>query len=647
MAAVPKLADPPKTGASLVPARLEGQLVADDETSHPSIESADLARIALIGTAAAILGSHAWNAFGHPHLVGLAVTLVGGYPIFKEAIDNIVERRMTMELSMTIALIAALAIGEVLTALLITGFVLAAEVLEHLTVARGRRAIGQLLEFLPRQVHVRRDGQFVEVSIDQLHVGDRVLVRPGGRLPVDGVVVDGESSVDQATITGESLPVDMRPGSRVFAGSMNQSGALEIESERVGRDTTFGHIIDAVEHASQSRAPIQKISDRLAGYLVYCAMAAAVATFVVTRDIRSTISVIIVAGACGVAAGTPLAILGAIGRAARFGAIIKGGIHLEALWSVDTVVLDKTGTVTFGDVRVQSVYPAAGASARDVLEAAAIAESRSEHPIGRAIATYAAERGVVAREPVRFSYAPGLGVRALDGGEEILVGNSEFVTAGRLPELPESASGSTTVFVVRGGQYLGSLALADVTRPEAKRAIANLKRLGIKSYIFTGDSQAATERIARDLVVDGFETALMPDAKLARVRAMAQKGRVAMIGDGVNDAPALAAATVGVAMGSGTDVARDSADIVLIGNDLLKFVETLRLARRTRGIIVQNFAGTLLVDSVGIALAATGMLTPVLAALIHVSSELLFILNAARLVPRQGVGGPEITRQLA
>jgi P-type Cu+ transporter len=480
-----------------------------------------------------------------------------------------------------------------------------------------------------------------------LRVGDRVLVRPGGRLPVDGIVVDGESSDDQATITGESLPVDMRPSSRVFAGSMNRSGALEIESDRVGRDTTFGQIIEAVEHASQRRAPIQKISDRLAGYLVYGALAAAAVTFAVTRDVRSTISVIIVAGACGVAAGTPLAILGAIGRAARFGAIIKGGIHLEALWSVDTVVLDKTGTLTFGDVRVQSVYPATGASAQDVLEAAAIAESRSEHPIGRAIATYAAEKGVVTREPVRFSYTPGLGVRALDGGEVILVGNSEFVTAGRLPERPESASGSTTVFVVRGGRYLGSVALADVPRPEAKHAIADLRRLRIKTYIFTGDSRVATERLARDLAVDGYETGLMPDAKLARVQAIAQKARVAMIGDGVNDAPSLVAATVGVAMGSGTDVARDSADIVLIGNDLLKFVETLRLARRTRGIIVQNFVGTLLVDSVGIALAATGALTPVLAALIHVSSELLFILNAARLVPRQSVGGPEFTRPQA
>jgi Cd2+/Zn2+-exporting ATPase/Cu+-exporting ATPase len=381
---------------------------------------------------------------------------------------------------------------------------------------------------------------------------------------------------------------------------------------------------------------------------VYIAMTAAVVTFIVTRDVRSTIAVIIVAGACGVAAGTPLAILGAIGRAARSGAIIKGGIHLEALWSIDTVVLDKTGTLTFGGVRVNAVYPAARVSVREVLEAAAIAECRSEHPIGRAIVTYAAEKRIPHREPTRFTSAPGQGVRALYGSEEILVGNSGFVTAGRLPEPPGDAGDSTTVFVVRGGHYLGSVAIADVPRPEAERAIAGLKALAIKTYLLTGDSRPATERIARDLRVDDFETGLMPDEKLARVRALMKTRRVAMVGDGVNDAPALVAATVGVAMGSGTDVARDSADIVLIGNDLMRFVDTVRLARRTHTIIRQNFVGTLGVDGVGIALAAAGVLTPLVAALIHVTSELVFILNAARLVlleaNNMGLGAADMTK---
>jgi heavy metal translocating P-type ATPase len=605
---------------------------ARHEGRSASIEAPDLARICLVGIAAWLLWSGWWNALG-ARLFGVAATLVAAYPIYKKAFEHIVERRMTMELSMTIALVAALVIGETFTALLMTGFVLVAEALENVTVSRARRANGQLHAFLPRRACVRVDGELVDRAVDQLRTGDPVLVLPGHRIPVDGVVVDGESFVDQAAITGESVPLPKASGSQVFAGTMNQTGALEIRSELVGRDTTFGRIVGAVEHAEQHRAPIQTVADRLATYLVFIAMVAAAVTFIITHDVRSTIAVLIVAGAYGVAAGTPLAILGAIGRAARSGAIIKGGTHLEALWSIDTVVLDKTGALTLGGVKVNAVYPAARVSVREVLEAAAIAECRSEHPIGRAIIKYAAEKRIPQHVPTRFTSTPGQGVRALYGNEEILVGNSDFVTAGRLPEPPGDVGGATTVFVVRGGQYLGSVAVADMLRPEAERAIAALKALGVKTYLLTGDSRQTTERMARDLRVDDFETGLMPDEKLARVRALTKTRRVAMVGDGVNDAPALVAATVGVAMGSGTDVARDSADIVLIGHDLLKFVDTVRLARRTHAIILQNFVGTLAVDGVGIVLAAAGVLTPAVAALVHVTSELVFILNAARLVP--------------
>ena len=540
---------------------------------------------------------------------------------------------------MTIALVAALAINETLTALVITGFVLIAEVLEELTVSRGRHAISRLLELLPRRATLQGTGGPTNVSVDELRPGDRILVVPGACIPVDGAVIDGESSVDQAALTGESLPVDVASGAHVLAGSINLHGALGVMVETVGADTAFGRIVEAVEHAAESRAPVQRIADRLAGYLVYCAIGAALVTLTTTHNPRATISVIIVAGACGVAAGTPLAILGAIGRAARLGAVIKGGIHLEELWSVQAVVLDKTGTVTFGRLRVRTLYPSNGVTGAELLEAAAMAEARSEHPIGRAIVAYAASRGVVHREPTSFSYTPGQGVRAIVGSEEILVGNTGFVTGGRFFDPALETSGSTTVFVVRGGRYLGSLALADVPRPEAQRAIAGLRALGLKTYLLTGDSAPATERLARELYVDHFETGLLPDAKLARVRALASERPVAMVGDGVNDAPALSAATVGVAMGSGTDVARECADVVLIGDDLLKLVETVRLARRTRGIILQNFTGTVLVDTVGIGLAAAGVLTPVTAALIHVTSELVFILNAARLVPSAKGGG--------
>src|SRR3984957_11624322 len=312
---------------------------------------------------------------------------------------------MTMEVSMSIAIIAAAAIGEFFTALVITLFVLIAEVLEGMTVARGRHAISDLLEFLPRSVSVRRASGVAVVEARELRVGDAVLVNPGGRVPVDGTVIQGHSFVDQARITGESMPAEKSARSTVYAGSINQSGALEIRAERVGRDTSYGKIIEAVESAERSRAPVQRLADRMAGYLVYFALGAAVLTYLITRDIRSTISVVIVAGACGIAAGTPLAILGGIGRAARLGAIIKGGLYLETLGRVNTVVLDKTGTLTFGRMEVQSVTPVAGVSEAEVVEAAASAEMRSEHPLGKAIVAYASSRGYPLKEPERFDYA--------------------------------------------------------------------------------------------------------------------------------------------------------------------------------------------------------------------------------------------------
>jgi Cd2+/Zn2+-exporting ATPase/Cu+-exporting ATPase len=512
-------------------------------------------------------------------------------------------------------------------------------VLEGLTVARGRHAIEDLLRFLPRAALVRREGVIVEIPAGDLRVGDRVLVNPGGALPVDGIVLEGLSFVDQATITGESMPVEKGPDAAVYAGTINQSGALEIRATRLGRDTSFGKIVEAVESAERSRAPVQRLADRLAGYLVYFAIGAALLTFLVTRDIRSTISVIIVAGACGIAAGTPLAVLGAIGRAARGGAIVKGGRYLETLAKVDTVLLDKTGTLTYGQPEVQLLRPADGVDATDLLAAAALAERRSEHPLGRAILAYATAQGVAGGEPEHFAYTPGRGISASRRGEEILVGNRAFL-ADRGLVLPaadrgaDGANGAAQVHVGRGGSYLGTIEVADTIRPEAAQAIAQLRSMGIRTALLTGDAREVAERVGRALQVDSWEAELLPDEKQARVRAMATGGRtVAMVGDGVNDAPALAAASVGVAMGSGTDVARESADVVLLGNDLLRFVDTVRLARRMRGIIMQNFAGTLAVDAVGMGLAAAGLLNPLLAAFIHVASELAFILNSTRLLP--------------
>ncbi len=610
----------------------------DDHEQHERLEWTELLRIVFVAVCAAAVWFHVWEPVARVSVIGLAGTLLGGWPIFTEAWENIRERRMTMELSMTIALLAALVIGQFFTTLVITGFVLMAEVLEGLTVGRGRRAIQDLLAFLPPTATVRRTGGPREVPLSEVRVRDIVLVAPGERIAVDGAVIGGHSYVDQATITGESVPVEKNVGGTVYAGTINQAGALEVRADRLGRDTSFGKIVEAVEHAERSRAPVQKTADRYAGYLVYFALGCAALTFAITRNAQSTISVIIVAGACGIAAGTPLAILGAIGRAAREGAIIKGGRYLEALWAVDTVAFDKTGTMTIGTPDVQDVRPAGDATVRTVLEAAALAERRSEHPLAKAIVRRADALAIAATEPDTFEYTPGRGVSARVNGEEILVGNRGLLTARGMAGVTTSTHTgdgvASEVLVARGGRFLGAIRIADTIRPEAREAVQALRHMGITTVLVTGDARSVADAIARDLQVDAVESELVPDQKLDVVRNLsASGGTVAMVGDGVNDAPALMQAAVGVAMGSGTDVARESADVVLLGNDLSKFVETVRIARRARAIIRFNFGGTLVVDAVGVGFAAFGYLNPLLAAFIHVASELTFILNSARLLP--------------
>ncbi|MGA8311773.1 MAG: cation-translocating P-type ATPase, partial [Terriglobales bacterium] len=558
------------------------------------------------------------------------------YPILKEAAENVMERRMTMELSMTIAILAALAIGQFFTALVIVLFVLIAEVLEGLTVRRGRTAIRDLLNLLPSEVTVRRNGKTEQRSTASIDIGELIEVNPGGRIPVDGEVITGNSFVDQATITGESLPVEKVPGTSVFAGTINQSGALEVRVTRIGRDTAFGRILNAVEEAERSRAPIQKIADRLAGYLVWFALICAVLTFIITRNLTSTIAVIIVAGACGIAAGTPLAVLGGIGRAAREGAIVKGGLYLELLSSVDTVVFDKTGTLTIGNPVVTAIVAAPGRTGQEVLQLAAIAEQRSEHPLGKAIVRKAGETGLTVSAPERFEYIPGAGIFCSLAHQQILVGSSAFLRQNKI-NLDGHAAGvdhASEILVASNGQYVGAIRIADTLRPEALDAIRALHAMGLRTELLTGDAKAVAQAIAQEVGIDVIHAEVLPDEKNAIIKQLITNGKkVAMVGDGINDAPALMQATVGIAMGSGTEVARESANIMLIGNDLLRLVDTIKISRRCRRIIMQNFGGTLAVDSVGVGLAAFGFLSPLFAAFIHVASELTFILNSARLLP--------------
>jgi heavy metal translocating P-type ATPase len=583
-----------------------------------------------------------WRAFMDRDWLAFAGTIIGGFPIYKEAWENLLKRRMTMELSMTIALLAALAIGQFFTAIVIAFFVLFAELLEGYTVGGGRKAIEKLIDALPRQVTVRRDGREHQIAADALSPGETIVIRPGERIPVDGMVTKGSSFVDQSSITGESLPVEKVEHADVFAGTINKNGVLEVSVGRVGRDTTFGKIIQVVEEAEKSKAPVERVADRLAAGLVYFAFGAAVLTFIVTRNLTSTIAVIIVAGACGVAAGTPLAILAGIGSAARRGIIVKGGLYLEKLAEIDTIVLDKTGTLTLGVPEVTGVRGAAGKSEETVLQDAAIAEQHSEHPLGEAIVREAKNRNLSLRQYSDLRYVPGKGLSCIDGASTITVGAAAFLEENGIQidsaenRLQELKPGESLVYVGRDKTLLGTISLADRLRDEAVKTITQLKAQGYRTLLLTGDSTDIASTIGQQLGVDEAQGGLMPEQKLAKIRELLGQGRkVAMVGDGINDAPALAEATVGIAMGGGTDVALETADITLMTADLSRLGEVFGIARRCYRVIMFNFWGTIAVDTLGIVLAFLGLLAPIVAALIHVGSELTFILNSARLFGSQ------------
>ena len=634
------------------------------------IERSDILRIAVVGLA--VLGAWVAGATGTPGwavgAVGAAALLVGCWPLVVEAVGDLRERRMSMELSMLLAIVAAAAIGEWVTALAVTVFALCAEVLEDLSMDRGRDALTDLMSFLPQTARVvtgPHTDEVSEVPLDEVRPGQVIALSPGGRVPVDGVVRTGRADVDQSRITGEALPVQVGPGDRVPAGSITR-GALELEVERVGEDSSYGRIVAAVRHAQSSRAPVQRLADRLAARIVYLALAAALITFLTTRDVRATISVIIVAGACGVAAGTPLAVLAAIARAARCGAFVKDGTHLEQLSTVDTVVLDKTGTLTVGAPRVVSVTPVEsvaqpGAGEAEILALAAAAEWNSEHPIGRAIHTEAAVRDLTVPVPDDVAYSPGAGVSARVDGRRITVGRREdqegrdrartrpasddsndatdavSSTASDFESDPEAPAATSVVEVRADGRLLGTIALADRLRQGAATAVRDLGDMGLEVLMLTGDSPASARHVARVLGMaeEQVRAGLLPTDKEKVIDSLRRAGKcVAMVGDGVNDAPALSAADVGVAMGTGTDVAREAGDVVLVGSAPADLVETVRVARRARRIIMVNFVGTVVVDVVGMIAAGLGLLGPVAAALVHVVSESAFILNSARLVPR-------------
>jgi Cu+-exporting ATPase len=531
------------------------------------------------------------------------------------------------------------------TSTLIIGFILLGRLLESKMRRRASDAIRKLMGLQPRVATVIRGDSLIEVPVEEVRVGDLLLVKPGERIPVDGVVEEGYSYVDEKMVTGESVPVEKRVGDEVIGATINKSGVLKIRATRVGADTTLAQIIRLVEEAAAAKAPIERLADKVSRYFVPAVILISILSFTVwltlasnfIKAFTSLVAVLIIACPCALGLATPAAIVVGTAKGAEKGILIKGGEYLERAGRVDTVVFDKTGTLTKGVPAVTDIV--AEDDPKEVLRLAAVAEKNSEHPIAEAVIKKAEELGLRIDEPSSFEALPGLGVKARLDGTEILVGNSRLlaeqgVSVERFREAAERLSyeGKTVIYVASSGKLLGLIAVADTLKEGAKDAVKGLKDLGLRVLILTGDHRTTAEAVARELGVDEVLAEVLPADKASVIKNLQQEGRVvAMVGDGVNDAPALAQSDLGIAIGSGTDIAVEAAGIVLIKDDPRDVTEAIKLSRRTLRKIKQNLFWAFVYNTAFIPVAALGLLSPIFAAIAMSLSSVSVVANSLTL----------------
>jgi Zn2+/Cd2+-exporting ATPase len=572
----------------------------------------------------------------------LAAALVGSVYIWWSAFQAMRHGDFTADVPVSVATLAAIAIGQYPAAAVVAVLLLLGAMLENFVAARAGKALEALARLLPDRVTVRRDGRDSIVPLDAVQVGDLILVHSGERIAVDGQVTVGTAAINQAAITGESVPVDKQAGDTVFAGTLNEVGALEVRATQVGEMTTLGQIRRMVEAAQAQKAPIERILDRYAKLYTPAAIILGLLLWWWTGDVLRGITVLIVFCPCVMVLATPTALVASIGNAALRGSLVKKGATVEALAKVDTLIFDKTGTLTLGLPRLMEISALNGLASAEVLRLAAVAEKLSEHPIGRAVVQAAEAGGLRVDDPAGFEMLPGLGVRAQAAGQTVIVGRPQMladqgivvdrVVQDRSAEL--SGPGRTVIAVGVGGQVAGLLSLEDGLRPEAPAALKRLHQLGLRMILVSGDNRGTVERVASALGITELVADALPQQKVEIVERLRREGHVvAFVGDGVNDGPALAAADVGIAMGlAGTDVAIETADIALLADDLSKLPHLLGLSRQAMRAIRQNLAFSLGVLALAVGLTFVGILTPVTGALLHELSSIPVIANSARLI---------------
>ena len=569
-----------------------------------------------------------------PWYVALPLILIGGFPVFQNVIRNALQGKVISHTLMTVGVIAAIAVGEWVTAAVVVFFMRLGDLTERFTTEKSRQSLKNLQQLAPQTARLWQNGDEAEVSIAQVKVGDTVIVRPGEKIPVDGRVISGNATANQAAITGEAMPLELQPGDHVYAASVILMGSLRVEASAIGRDTTFGKVIQLVEEAEGNKARVQLIADRFAGYYLPVVAAVALLTFLLRRDPLATAAVLVVACSCSFALATPIAMLASIGNAARQGILIKGGRYIELIQRVDTLLVDKTGTLTFGQPQISDIFAVNG-DTQELLRLAASAERYSEHPLAQAVLNEAQRLEIDLLEPADFQAVPGVGVRAEVNGRKIRVGGPRMIEGSGLPQADEFVSqGKSILYVLEDGFPIGLLAASDTIRPDLKSALAEIRKVGVRHIeLLTGDHSASAQQLAEQLGIS-FQANLLPEDKIRIVREYQQQGRVIMmVGDGVNDAPALAQADVGIAMGlGGSDIAIETAPLVLMREDWQLVPQIFQIAQRSMRVIRGNIAFTALYNLVGLSLAAFGILPPVLAAAAQSLPDLGILANSARLI---------------
>lgn len=611
----------------------------------------DILKLAIwpLGVLALILGSYFFDKANilSPYLgavLALGATFLGGWWRFLGGLTDLFHRKITVNVFVTISLTATMLVGNFLAAAIVIFIMTLAEAVEQYTLDKSRSGIKGLLDLAPQTALIVRDGNEQTVPVNEVRINDTIIVKPGERIPVDGVVTSGSASVNQAAITGEPVPVLKTKGSELFAGTLNETGRLEFTATKVGEDTTLAKIVHRVEEAHELKAPIQHIADKFTAWFLPIVLVAAAIGYFTTRDIHSAVSILLVAAPCALVIGTPTAVTSGIANMSRRGVLIKGGLYFEAGGKIDALLIDKTGTFTEGRPKVHDIVSFSGYSKDEVLRLAAIAEKHSEHPLSKAVLSHAEENNITVKDPDDFINEVGLGVTVLTEGKTVSVGRPAFLAGKGMKISAEIQNaldshdklGHTKILISCNDTIIGLIAIADKIRPETKSAVEALNAVlgSDKIHMLTGDNEASAKAIASQIGVTNVHANLLPEDKQAYVKKLQEQGlKVAMIGDGINDAPALASADVGIAMGSsGTDVAIETADVALMNDDLTKVAEFIYISRAVIRRIKINIFFAMVYNLFGIILGNFGLLNPVLAIILQEAGTVTVIISSTLLL---------------